>query len=96
MQGDRAATLNSMSGPMVAMMHQMGGKEQDRAQVLVQTVIMPILTVRYDGLLDIQPGPPRKSVRLCTKKLPRDGRALRSCNIKRPRTRRDIPQPSCI
>lgn len=54
MQGDRTTTLNSMSGPMVAMMQQMGVKEQDRAQVLVQEVVMPMLTARYDDLLDIQ------------------------------------------
>ncbi|WP_245930707.1 DUF2059 domain-containing protein [Methylobacterium radiodurans] len=54
MQGDRTTTLNSMSGPMVAMMQQMGIKEQDRAQVLVQEVVLPMLTARYDDLLDIQ------------------------------------------
>lgn len=54
MQGDRTNTLNSMSGPMVGMMQQMGIKEQDRAQVLVQEVVLPMLTARFDDLLDIQ------------------------------------------
>lgn len=43
-----------MSGPMVGMMQQMGIKEQDRAQVLVQEVVLPMLTARFDDLLDIQ------------------------------------------
>jgi uncharacterized protein len=54
MQGDRSTTLNAMSGPMVGMMQQMGVREQDRAQVLVQEVVLPMLTARYDDLLDIQ------------------------------------------
>lgn len=54
MQGDRTTTLNSMSGPMVGMMQQMGIKEPDRAQTLVQEVVVPMLTARYDELLDIQ------------------------------------------
>jgi len=54
MQGDRAATLNAMAGPMVGMMQQIGIKEPDKAQVLVQEVVMPTLTAHYDELLDIQ------------------------------------------
>ncbi|GBU18824.1 hypothetical protein AwMethylo_30390 [Methylobacterium sp.] len=54
MQGGRAATLNAMAAPMTAMMQQMVVKEPDRAQVLVKDVVMPILTSRYDELLDIQ------------------------------------------
>lgn len=53
MQGDRAALLGSMSGPMTAMSQQMGLKE-DQAQVIVQEVVMPILTSHFDELLDIQ------------------------------------------
>ena len=54
MQGDRAATLSAMAGPMVSMMQQIGIKETDKAQVLVQEVVMPTLTAHYDELLDIQ------------------------------------------
>ena len=54
MQGDRAATLSAMAGPMVGMMQQIGIKEPDKAQVLVQEVVMPTLTTHYDELLDIQ------------------------------------------
>ncbi|WP_298961912.1 DUF2059 domain-containing protein [uncultured Methylobacterium sp.] len=54
MQGDRTTTLNSMSGPMVGLMQQMGIKEPDRAQTLVQEVVVPMLTARYDDLLDMQ------------------------------------------
>jgi uncharacterized protein len=54
MQGDRAATLGSMAAPMVGMMQQIGIKEPDRAQVLVQEVVMPTLSEHYDELLDIQ------------------------------------------
>ena len=51
--GDRGATLNSIAGPMVGMMQQMGIKQQDRAQALVQEALMPILTAHYDDLLAI-------------------------------------------
>ena len=54
MQGDRAATLSAMAGPMVGMMQQIGIKEPEKAQVLVQEVVMPTLTAHYDELLDIQ------------------------------------------
>ena len=54
MQGDRAATLGAMAAPMVGMLQQMGIKEPDRAQVLVQEVVMPTLTAHYDELLDTQ------------------------------------------
>jgi uncharacterized protein len=54
MQGDRAATLSAMAGPMVSMMQQIGIKEPDKAQVLVQEVVMPTLSAHYDELLDIQ------------------------------------------
>ena len=54
MQGDRAATLSSMAAPMVGMMQQMGVPQPDRAQVLVQEVVLPILSSRYDDLVAIQ------------------------------------------
>lgn len=54
MQGDRTTVLASMGAPMVGMMQQMGIKEADKAQVLVQEVVMPVLTAHYDELLDIQ------------------------------------------
>ncbi|GJE57773.1 DUF2059 domain-containing protein [Methylobacterium thuringiense] len=54
MQGDRATLLNAMAAPMVGMMQQIGVKQQDQAQTLVQEVVMPTLTAHYDELLDIQ------------------------------------------
>ena len=54
MQGDRAALLNAMAAPMVGMMQQIGVKQQDQAQALVQEVVLPTLTAHYDELLDIQ------------------------------------------
>ena len=54
MQGDRTAALAAMSGPMVGMVQQMGVREADRAGVLVQEVILPVMTAHYDELLDIQ------------------------------------------
>jgi uncharacterized protein len=54
MQGDRAQVLASMSGPMVGLMQQMGVREPDRAQALVQEVVLPVLTAHYDELLDVQ------------------------------------------
>lgn len=54
MQGDRTALLNAVAAPMVGMMQQIGIKQQDQAQVLVQEVVLPTLTAHYDELLDIQ------------------------------------------
>ncbi len=54
MQGDRTALLNAIATPMVGMMQQIGIKQQDQAQTLVQEVVMPTLTAHYDELLDIQ------------------------------------------
>lgn len=54
MQGDRAAALTAMSGPMVGLVQQMGVKEPDRAQVLVQEVLVPVMTAHYDDLLAMQ------------------------------------------
>lgn len=54
MQGDRAALLNAIATPMVGMMQQIGIKQQDQAQALVQEVVLPTLTAHYDELLDIQ------------------------------------------
>lgn len=39
---------------MVGLIQQIGVKEPERAQVLVQEVVMPVLTAHYDELLDIQ------------------------------------------
>ena len=54
MQGDRASVLASMGGPMVGLIQQMGVREPDRAQVLVQEVMLPVMTAHYDELLDVQ------------------------------------------
>ena len=54
MQGDRATVLRAMSAPMMTFIQQMGVREPDRAQVLVQEVVMPVLTAHYDDLLDVQ------------------------------------------
>ena len=54
MQGDRTALLNAMAAPMVGMMQQIGVKQQDQAQALVQEVVLPTLTAHFDELLDIQ------------------------------------------
>ena len=53
-QGDRDTTLQAMTAPMTAMVQQMGLKQPDRAKVLVQEVIMPILSSHYDELLNLQ------------------------------------------
>ena len=44
MQGDRAATLGSMAAPMVGMMQQIGLKEPEKAQDLVQEVVLRTLS----------------------------------------------------
>ncbi|MCJ2039238.1 DUF2059 domain-containing protein [Methylobacterium sp. J-059] len=54
MQGDRTALVNAMAAPMVGMMQQIGVKQQDQAQALVQEVVLPTLTAHFDELLDIQ------------------------------------------
>lgn len=54
MGGDRAAVLQSMAGPMTALVAQMGVKEPERAQVLVSEVVVPTLAANYDALLDVQ------------------------------------------
>ena len=54
MQPDRTALLASMAAPMVPLIQQMGIREADKAQVLVQEVILPTLTANYDKLLDSQ------------------------------------------
>lgn len=54
MQPDRATLLASMAAPMVPLVQQMGVREADKAQVLVQEVILPTLTANYDKLLDSQ------------------------------------------
>lgn len=54
MQGDRGSTLTAMSAPMVGLIQQMGIREPERAQVLVQEVMLPVLTAHFDELLDVQ------------------------------------------
>ena len=54
MQGDRNAVLASMSAPMIGLIQQLGVKEPDRAPVLVQEVVLPVLNAHYDELLDVQ------------------------------------------
>ncbi|MCE4222887.1 DUF2059 domain-containing protein [Methylobacterium sp. C25] len=53
-QGDRAAVLAAMKTPMVGMMQQMGIKEVDRAQIMVDEVVLPTLAAHYDDLLSVQ------------------------------------------
>jgi hypothetical protein len=53
-EGDRAATLQNMSAPMVGMMQQMGVTQPDRAQALVNEALLPLLSDHYDDLLAIQ------------------------------------------
>ncbi|GEP09101.1 DUF2059 domain-containing protein [Methylobacterium gnaphalii] len=53
-QGDRAAVMAAMKTPMIGMMQQMGIKEADRAQVMVDEVVLPTLASHYDDLLSVQ------------------------------------------
>lgn len=53
-QGDRKAVLSAMRVPMVGMVQQMGLKEPEKAKVLVDEVIMPILESHFDELLSMQ------------------------------------------
>lgn len=43
-----------MAAPMVPLVQQLGVREADKAQTLVQEVILPTLTENYDKLLDGQ------------------------------------------
>jgi len=52
--GERAATLQAISGPMVGMMQQMGIQQPDRAQALVQEAVMPVLSAHYNDLVQIE------------------------------------------
>jgi hypothetical protein len=53
-QGDRNAVLAAMKIPMVGMMQQMGLKEPDKAQIMVDEVVMPTLAAHFDELLSVQ------------------------------------------
>lgn len=57
-QGDRAAVLAAMKGPMAAMvdqsMRQQGVTAPDKARIMTDEVLMPTLSAHYDELLDIQ------------------------------------------
>lgn len=54
MQGDRSTVLASVATPMVGLIQQMGIKEQDHAQALVQEVVVPTLAAHLDELVDTQ------------------------------------------
>ena len=54
MRGDRSATIGSRAAPVIGMMQQIGIEVPDKAQVLVQEVVMPTPTAHYDELLVIQ------------------------------------------
>jgi uncharacterized protein len=51
MSGDPTATIRQLSGPMVGMLQQMGISDSDRARVIVQEALIPLLTSHYDDLL---------------------------------------------
>jgi len=53
-QGDRAAVLAAMKAPMVGVMQQMGITEPNKAQVMVDEVVLPTLSEHYDDLLAVQ------------------------------------------
>ena len=53
-QGDRAAVLAAMKAPMAAVMQQMGLTDPKKAQIMVDEVVLPTLSERYDDLLAIQ------------------------------------------
>lgn len=52
--GDRSATLQAISGPMVGMMQQMGVADPAKAQALVQEAVMPLLGAHIDALIDME------------------------------------------
>lgn len=53
-QGNRDVVIRAMVTPMIGFVQQIGVKEPDRAQVLVQEVLLPIMTEHFDSLLDRQ------------------------------------------
>ena len=53
-EGDRKSVLRALGGPMIDMLQQMGVRQPDRALVLVEEVMLPVLSSRHDELLDIQ------------------------------------------
>ncbi|WP_342150850.1 DUF2059 domain-containing protein [Methylorubrum sp. SB2] len=57
-QGGREATLAAMKGPLGALldqqMRQMGVAAPDKAQIMMDEVLMPILTAHYDEMLNVQ------------------------------------------
>ena len=46
-------TIQSMAGPMVGMIQQMGVQQPDRAQALVNEAVVPILTDHIGDLVDL-------------------------------------------
>ncbi|HUC19165.1 MAG TPA: DUF2059 domain-containing protein [Acetobacteraceae bacterium] len=53
MSGDPTATIHQLGGPMVAMLQQMGISDPDRARVIVQEALIPLLTSHYQDLLSM-------------------------------------------
>ena len=51
---DRASTIQGLSGPMVGLMQQIGIRQPDRAQAMVQEAVLPLLNEHFDQLLEIQ------------------------------------------
>ncbi len=51
---DRASTIQGLSGPMVGLMQQIGVRQPDRAQALVQEAVLPLLDKHFDEFLEIQ------------------------------------------
>ena len=53
-EGDRTTTINGLAGPMVGMMQQMGIREPEKAQALVNEALLPLMTEHYDELSAMQ------------------------------------------
>ncbi len=53
MSGDPTATIHQLGGPMVGMLQQMGISDPDRARVIVQEALIPLLANHYDELLSM-------------------------------------------
>ena len=53
MEGDPAVTIRQLAGPMAGMLQQMGISDPDRARVIVQGALIPVLTEHYGDLLTI-------------------------------------------
>ena len=51
---DRASTIQGLSGPMVGFLQQIGIRQPDRAQALVQEAVLPVLNEHFDEFLEIE------------------------------------------